>query len=63
MEYARRGPHRLELAHVRMVISFTGGTFNDGGYAGSARYNKRETADNDDLSLHMNFHATDNLKF
>ena len=40
----------------------TGGTFNDGGYAGSARYNKRETR-NDDLSLHMNFHATEHLKF
>jgi len=40
----------------------TGGTFDDGGYAGSARYNKRETR-NDDVSLHLNFHATDNLRF
>jgi TonB-dependent receptor len=40
----------------------TGGTFNDGGYAGSARYNQRETR-NDDLSLHLNFQATDNLRF
>ena len=40
----------------------TGGTFNDGGYGGSARYNKRETQ-NDDFSLHLNFAATDNLRF
>lgn len=40
----------------------TGGTINDGGYAGSARYNQRETQ-NDDLSLHLNFHASDNLRF
>jgi TonB-dependent receptor len=39
-----------------------GGTFNDGGYAGSARYNKRETQ-NDDVSLHLNWAATDNLSF
>ncbi len=31
-----------------------GGNFNDGGYAGSARYNKRETRNND-VSLHLNF--------
>ena len=40
----------------------TGGTFNDGGYSGSARYNKRETR-NDDLTFHTSFQATDNLKF
>jgi TonB-dependent receptor len=40
----------------------TGGTFNDGGYAGSARYNQRKTR-NDDLTLHLNFYASDNLKF
>ncbi|HTU67690.1 MAG TPA: TonB-dependent receptor, partial [Steroidobacteraceae bacterium] len=40
----------------------TGGTFNDGGYAGSARYNQRETQ-NDDVSLHLNFQASDNLRF
>jgi TonB-dependent receptor len=40
----------------------TGGTFNDGGYNGSARYNQRETR-NDDVSLHLNFAATDNLRF
>ncbi|MES1263509.1 MAG: TonB-dependent receptor plug domain-containing protein, partial [Peristeroidobacter soli] len=36
-----------------------GGTFADGGYGGSARYNQRETR-NDDLSLHLNFAATEN---
>ena len=40
----------------------TGGTLNDGGYAGSARYNRRETR-NDDVALHMNFNATDRLRF
>jgi TonB-dependent receptor len=39
-----------------------GGTINDGGYAGSSRYNKRETT-NDDLSLHLNWNATENLRF
>jgi TonB-dependent receptor len=39
-----------------------GGNLNDGGYAGSARYNKRETK-NDDYSLHLNWNATDNLRF
>jgi TonB-dependent receptor len=39
-----------------------GGTFNDGGYAGSARYNERETT-NRDLSLHFNIAASDNLNF
>jgi TonB-dependent receptor len=38
------------------------GTFNDGGYAGSARYNRRET-NNDDLSLHLNWAASDRLHF
>jgi len=32
----------------------TGGVMNDGGWQGSSRYNKRE-ANNDDLSLHVNF--------
>jgi len=40
----------------------TGGTLNDGGYAGSARYNKRE-ARNDDVSLHLNWRASDRLQF
>jgi TonB-dependent receptor len=40
----------------------TGGTLNDGGYAGSARYNERE-ARNDDLSLHVAWNASDNLTF
>ena len=40
----------------------TGGTLNDGGYAGSARYNKRE-ARNDDFSLHLGWNASDNLRF
>ena len=40
----------------------TGGTFNDGGYAGSARYNRRAT-NNDDFSLHVNFAATEQLHF
>jgi TonB-dependent receptor len=39
-----------------------GGTFNDGGYAGSARYNRRETR-NDDLSLHLNWAASERLQF
>jgi TonB-dependent receptor len=39
-----------------------GGTLNDGGYAGSARYNKRETT-NDDFSLHVNWNATERLRF
>ena len=38
----------------------TGGTLNDGGYAGSARYNQRE-ARNDDLSLHLDWNVSDNL--
>lgn len=40
----------------------TGGTINDGGYNGSARYNRRATR-NDDVSLHLNWAATDNLRF
>jgi TonB-dependent receptor len=40
----------------------TGGSINDGGYAGSARYNERETTNND-VSLHMNWSATDRLSF
>ena len=40
----------------------TGGQLNDGGYAGSARYNQRE-ARNDDVSLHVNWNATDRLRF
>lgn len=40
----------------------TGGTFNDGGYAGSARYNRRETK-NDDVSFHLNWSASDRLSF
>lgn len=36
----------------------TGGNFNDGGYAGSARYNIRETTNND-ISLHLRWNATD----
>ena len=40
----------------------TGGTINDGGYAGSSRYNKRETTNND-LTLHLNWNATDQLRF
>jgi TonB-dependent receptor len=40
----------------------TGGTFNDGGYAGSARYNRRATRNND-VSLHLNWSATDKLTF
>ncbi len=40
----------------------TGGTFNDGGYSGSARYNKRETQ-NDDVSLRLNWNATERLRF
>jgi TonB-dependent receptor len=38
-----------------------GGTFNDGGYAGSARYNKR-LARNNDVSLHFNFNASEQLR-
>jgi TonB-dependent receptor len=38
----------------------TGGTLNDGGYSGSARYNQRE-ARNDDFSLHVAWNASDNL--
>src|SRR5262245_16649700 len=40
----------------------TGGTLNDGGYAGSARYNRR-VARNNDITLHFNFAATDQLHF
>ena len=40
----------------------TGGTLNDGGYAGSARYNKRK-AKNDDVSLHVNWNASEQLRF
>jgi TonB-dependent receptor len=40
----------------------TGGNFNDGGYAGSARYNIRETTNND-LSLHLRWSATERLSF
>ena len=36
----------------------TGGTLNDGGYAGSARYNQRK-ARNDDVSLHLNWAASE----
>ena len=39
-----------------------GGTINDGGYAGSARYNKRE-ARNDDLTLHLNWNASEQWRF
>ncbi len=39
-----------------------GGTINDGGYSGSARYNQRETQ-NDDLSLHVNWNASERLRF
>jgi TonB-dependent receptor len=39
-----------------------GGNFNDGGYAGSARYNKRETTNND-LSWHLRINASDNWAF
>jgi TonB-dependent receptor len=39
-----------------------GGNLNDGGYNGSARYNKRETTNND-LSLHINWNATEKLRF
>jgi len=41
--------------------SLVGGTINDGGYGGSSRYNKRETTNND-LSLHLNWNATDHLR-
>ena len=44
------------------AIYLTGGTLNDGGYAGSARYNKRE-AKNDDFSLHVNWNASEQLRF
>jgi TonB-dependent receptor len=40
----------------------TGGTINDGGYNGSARYNKRETT-NDDLSLRVTWNASERLQF
>ena len=40
----------------------TGGQFNDGGYAGSARYNQRETSNND-VSLHINWNASERLRF
>ena len=40
----------------------TGGTLNDGGYNGSARYNQRE-ARNDDVSLHVNWNASENWRF
>jgi TonB-dependent receptor len=40
----------------------TGGTLNEGGYGGSARYNKRETT-NDDFSLNVNWNATERLRF
>jgi TonB-dependent receptor len=40
----------------------TGGNINDGGYAGSARYNQRETQ-NDDFSLHVNWNASERLRF
>jgi TonB-dependent receptor len=39
-----------------------GGTFADGGFAGSARFNRRETQ-NDDFSLHVNWNASDRLRF
>ena len=39
----------------------TGGTLNDGGYNGSARYNKRE-ARNDDVTLHLNWNASERLR-
>jgi TonB-dependent receptor len=39
----------------------TGGQINDGGYAGSARYNQRETT-NDDFSLHLSWAASDRLR-
>jgi TonB-dependent receptor len=39
----------------------TGGQINDGGYAGSARYNKRETT-NDDFSLNLSWNATERLR-
>jgi TonB-dependent receptor len=39
-----------------------GGNINDAGYAGSARYNKRETTNND-VSLHLNWNATEQLRF
>jgi TonB-dependent receptor len=39
-----------------------GGNLNDGGYAGSARYNKRETTNND-VSLHLNWNASEQLRF
>ena len=43
------------------ATQLTGGTLNDGGYNGSARYNKRQ-ARNDDVSLHLNWNATDNFR-
>lgn len=36
----------------------TGGQLNDAGFAGSARYNKRETTNND-VSLHMNWNVAE----
>jgi TonB-dependent receptor len=39
-----------------------GGNINDAGYAGSARYNKRETTNND-VTLHINWNATEQLRF
>jgi TonB-dependent receptor len=41
--------------------TLVGGTLNDGGYSGSARYNKR-LARNNDVSLHFNVNATENFR-
>jgi TonB-dependent receptor len=40
----------------------TGGTINDAGWNGDARYTKRES-NNDDLALHVNWHPTSRLHF
>ena len=54
------------LSGSNLVFSDDGflvsGEINDGGFAGSSRYNKRDSR-NQDLALHLNWLATDRLRF
>jgi TonB-dependent receptor len=54
------------LSGSNLVFSNDGylvsGEMNDGGFAGSSRYNQRDTR-NQDLALHVNWLATDRLRF
>jgi TonB-dependent receptor len=54
------------LSGSNLVFSDDGflasGEINDGGFAGSSRYNQRDTQ-NQDLALHLNWLATDRLRF